>query len=104
MLEIYSPLDPVRLDRIHQRLRAIAPRTRSALLDLIETALTVVERHANDCRGAEAWLDQTPEYHIQHALAHVAQAENRDEDGLSEASHAVCRLAFLLALVPDLKS
>jgi hypothetical protein len=72
------------------------------MLTLVETACAVAERHAGDARGLEAWRTKSVQYHVNHALDHVKFASFVDDDGMSQASHAVCRLAFVLALAPDL--
>jgi hypothetical protein len=85
------------------RLDHLGPATASALLGLVETATSVAELHQNDARGADIWLKQTAEDQIEHAIEHLRRSYLLDDDGLREASHAACRLAFLFALAPELK-
>ena len=93
-----------RTARLLARLDALPPATASALLTLVETAVTVAECHRTDERGEEAWTTKGVQYHLNHALDHVRFAAFVDDDGLSQASHAACRLAFALALAPDLRA
>jgi hypothetical protein len=97
-----APYDAARIRALKARLDAMAPYTSSAMLTLVETACVVAERHAGDARGVEAWRTKSVQYHLNHALDHVKFASFVDDDGMSQASHAVCRLAFALALAPDL--
>lgn len=92
------------LESLADRLSKLAPRNAEAVIGLAETVTAVIELHSNDARGPEDWTKKTPQDQIDHARAHLDRAFEPDEDGLSEASHAATRLAFLLALVPRLRA
>jgi hypothetical protein len=91
------------MQEIGARLLRLPDRTAEAVIGGIEARLRVLELHAGDARGSEAWCQQTPGEQIDHAREHILNAMRRDEDGLSEASHAGCRLDFLMALKPELR-
>jgi hypothetical protein len=88
----------------YNALQDLSPEAQDALLGLLETALAVKVAHEGDARGADAWLQQTADCQVSHTIAHLEKYFRQDADGLSEASHAACRLAFLLALRKDLRA
>jgi len=84
---------------LHARVINLTPAQEIAMLSLLHTAVSVCERH--QARG-DAWCSQSAQEQQLRAQAHLERATYRDEDGMSEASHAACRLAFLLWHRPDL--
>jgi len=87
---------------LHARVINLTPAQEIAMLSLLHTAVSVCERHQHDDRGPDAWCSQSPQEQQLRAQAHLERATYQDEDGMSEASHAACRLAFLLWHSPDL--